>query len=106
MDMQVMFYKVDNGRLCGWDAIPPKRKRFQGTMMASGRDLPHDLAQFVDVGPVDRAVFQADAVVRPTDDASVNSRRAPASSPSRAEWPDVCRRRLRSRPNVSAHTAW
>ena len=45
--MQVAFYKVDNGRLCSWVAAPPKRRRFQGTTMASGRDLPHDLAQFV-----------------------------------------------------------
>jgi hypothetical protein len=45
--MQVAFYKVDDGRLCAWVATPPKRKRFQGTTMASGRDLPHDLAQFV-----------------------------------------------------------
>jgi hypothetical protein len=47
MGMQVAFYKVDDGRLCAWVATPPKRKRFQGTTMASGRDLPHDLAQFV-----------------------------------------------------------
>jgi hypothetical protein len=47
MGMKVVFYKVDNGRLCGWVAAPPKRKPFQGTTMASGRDLPHDLAQFV-----------------------------------------------------------
>jgi len=45
--MQVGFYKVDDGRLCGWTAAPPKRKPFQGTTMASGRHLPHDLAQFV-----------------------------------------------------------
>jgi hypothetical protein len=45
--MQVVFYKVDGGRLCAWKAAPPKRKRFQGTTMASGRDLPHDLAQLV-----------------------------------------------------------
>jgi hypothetical protein len=45
--MQIVFHKVDNGRLCGWLAAPPNRKRFQGTTMASGRDLPHDLAQFV-----------------------------------------------------------
>jgi len=45
--MQVAFYKVDNGRLCAWRASPPKRKRFEGTTMASGRDLPHDLSQFV-----------------------------------------------------------
>jgi len=45
--MQVAFYKVDEGRLCGWTAAPPRRRRFVGTTMASGRDLPHDLAQFV-----------------------------------------------------------
>ena len=45
--MQVGFYKGDDGRLCAWTAAPPKRKPFQGTTMASGRDLPHDLAQFV-----------------------------------------------------------
>jgi hypothetical protein len=45
--MEVVFYKGDEGRLCGWTAAPPKRRRFQGTTMASGRDLPHDLAQFV-----------------------------------------------------------
>jgi hypothetical protein len=45
--MQVAFYKADEGRLCGWTATPPKRRRFQGTTMASGRDLPHDLAHFV-----------------------------------------------------------
>jgi hypothetical protein len=45
--MEVVFYKEDDGRLCGWRAAPPKRRRFQGSTMASGRDLPHDLAQFV-----------------------------------------------------------
>lgn len=45
--MLVVFSKLDNGRLCAWTATPPKRKTFQGTTMASGRDLPHDLAQFV-----------------------------------------------------------
>ena len=45
--MEVVFYKGDDGRLCGWRAAPPKRRPFQGTTMASGRDLPHDLAQFV-----------------------------------------------------------
>lgn len=45
--MQVTFYKLDDGRLCAWMATPPRRKRFQGTTMVSGRDLPHDLAQFV-----------------------------------------------------------
>jgi hypothetical protein len=47
MSMHVAFYKVDNRRLCTWMATPPKRKRFQGTTMAAGSDLPHDLAQFV-----------------------------------------------------------
>src|SRR4051812_2673875 len=47
MMMRVEFYKVDGGRLCGWVAAPPKRRPFQGTMMAAGRDLPHDLSQFV-----------------------------------------------------------
>jgi hypothetical protein len=47
MGMQVGFYKVDDGRLCAWTATCPKRRRFQGTTMASGRNLPHDLAQFV-----------------------------------------------------------
>jgi hypothetical protein len=45
--MQVTFYKLGNGRLCSWTAAPSKWKRFQGTTMASGRDLPHDLAQLV-----------------------------------------------------------
>src|SRR5438552_10363117 len=45
--MRVAFYKIDEGRLCGWTAAPPRRRRFMGTTMASGRDLPHDLAQFV-----------------------------------------------------------
>jgi hypothetical protein len=47
MEMRVDFYKADGGRLCGWVASPPKRRPFQGTTMASGRDLPHDLGQFV-----------------------------------------------------------
>ena len=34
------------------EAILPKRKRFQGTTMASGRVLPHDLAQFVIESPL------------------------------------------------------
>jgi hypothetical protein len=45
--VQVVFCKEDGGRLCAWVAAPPKRRRFQGTTMASGRDLPHDLATFV-----------------------------------------------------------
>src|SRR5262249_47574693 len=47
MNMGVAFYKVDGGRLCGWTATRPKGRPFEGTTMASGRDLPHDLAQFV-----------------------------------------------------------
>lgn len=47
MLMRVQFYKIDGGRLCGWLAEPPKRRPFQGTTMAAGRDLPHDLNQFV-----------------------------------------------------------
>ena len=45
--MRVEFFKGDGGRLCGWVATPPKRRPFQGTTMAAGRDLPHDLTQFV-----------------------------------------------------------
>jgi hypothetical protein len=44
--MRVAFYKTGEGRLCGWIAVPPHRRAFQGTTMAAGRDLPHDLAQF------------------------------------------------------------
>jgi hypothetical protein len=47
MGMQVAFHKVDGGRLCGWTAQIPRHRPFQGTTMASGRNLPHDLAQFV-----------------------------------------------------------
>jgi hypothetical protein len=47
MSMQVAFSKVDDGRLCAWTARIPKRRPLPGTTMASGRDLPHDLAQFV-----------------------------------------------------------
>ena len=47
MSMQVAFCKVDDGRLCAWIARIPKRRPLQRTTMASGRDLPHDLAQFV-----------------------------------------------------------
>ena len=47
MDMRVEFYKGAEGRLCGWVAAPPKRRAFQGSTMAAGRDVPHDLTQFV-----------------------------------------------------------
>ena len=46
MLMRVDFFKVDGGRLCGWTATPPHRRPFQGSTMAAGRDLPHDLTQF------------------------------------------------------------
>jgi hypothetical protein len=46
MDMQVEFHKSVDGRFCGWVAAPPHRRPFQGTTMAAGRDLPHDLVQF------------------------------------------------------------
>ena len=47
MIMRVEFYKGGDGRLCGWVATPPKRRPFQGSTMAAGRDVPHDLTQFV-----------------------------------------------------------
>lgn len=47
MIMRVEFHKGAGGRLCGWVAAPPKRRPFQGTTMAAGRDVPHDLTQFV-----------------------------------------------------------
>jgi hypothetical protein len=46
MIMLVDFYKGGDGRLCTWAATPPHRRRFQGSTMAAGRDLPHDLTQF------------------------------------------------------------
>ena len=44
--MLVEFYRAGEGRLCGWIATPPHRRPFQGSTMAAGRDLPHDLTQF------------------------------------------------------------
>src|SRR5436190_6579359 len=46
MIMVVEFYRGGEGRLCGWIATPPHRRPFQGSTMAAGRDLPHDLTQF------------------------------------------------------------
>jgi hypothetical protein len=45
----VAFVKLDNkGRGgCGWDAVRGKRTHVPGTSMAVGRDIPHDLAQYV-----------------------------------------------------------
>ena len=47
MEMRVEFRKGPEGRTCAWIATPPKRRPFEGTTMAAGRDVPHDLAQFV-----------------------------------------------------------
>jgi hypothetical protein len=47
MIMRVEFYKAGEGRLCGWIATPPRRRPFQGTTMAAGQSVPHDLMQFV-----------------------------------------------------------
>src|SRR4051812_24881134 len=46
MIMLVEFHRAGDGRLCGWIATPPHRRAFQGSTMAAGRDLPHDLMQF------------------------------------------------------------
>jgi hypothetical protein len=53
--MRVEFSKDDGGRLCGWVAAPPKRRPFRGSTMAAGRDLPHDLTQFV----IERALAES-----------------------------------------------
>jgi hypothetical protein len=44
MEMTVEFFRAP--RVCGWIATPPHRRPFEGTTMAAGRDLPHDLVQF------------------------------------------------------------
>jgi hypothetical protein len=44
MEMTVEFYRA--GRAAGWIATPPHRRPFQGSTMAAGRDIPHDLMQF------------------------------------------------------------
>jgi hypothetical protein len=46
MIMRVHFSKRGDGRLCSWTATPPHRRPFEGSTMAAGRDLPHDLTQF------------------------------------------------------------
>lgn len=46
--MQVEFYRNDEARVTGWDAVRGKRTRIPGTVMALGRgDIGHDLAQYV-----------------------------------------------------------
>src|SRR5262249_44255788 len=37
---------AENGKTCRWTARPSHGKEFEGTTMAAGADLPHDLAQF------------------------------------------------------------
>jgi len=47
--VRVEFYKVEShGRpLAAWDATRGKRIKVPGTIMASGKVIPHDLAQYV-----------------------------------------------------------
>src|SRR5687768_9954336 len=55
MLMRVEFYKGAEGRLCGWIATLPHRRAFQGSTMAAGQYLPHDLTQFT----IERALVRA-----------------------------------------------
>jgi hypothetical protein len=45
----VEFYKqgANGRRLAGWEATRGKRTRIPGTVMAEGKSIPHDLAQYV-----------------------------------------------------------
>jgi hypothetical protein len=47
--VHVEFYKRENkGRVvAGWDATRNKRTRVPGAVMAAGKTIPHDLAQYV-----------------------------------------------------------
>jgi hypothetical protein len=47
--VRVEFYKRDNkGRVvASWDATRNKRTRVPGAVMAAGKSIPHDLAQYV-----------------------------------------------------------
>ena len=46
--MRVAFYRDDEARVCGWNAVRGKRTRIPGTVMALGRGgISHDLAQYV-----------------------------------------------------------
>ncbi|HVU60640.1 MAG TPA: hypothetical protein VHD58_03180 [Mycobacteriales bacterium] len=46
--MRVAFYRDDEARVAGWNAVRGKRTRIPGTVMALGRgDISHDLAQYV-----------------------------------------------------------
>jgi hypothetical protein len=47
--MRVEFYKqgTNGRRLAAWEATRGKRTRIPGTVMAEGKSIPHDLAQYV-----------------------------------------------------------
>ncbi len=47
--MRVVFYRLEDNRkrLCAWEATRAKRTRVPGSVMAAGKGLPHDLAQYV-----------------------------------------------------------
>lgn len=45
--MRVAFHKGNGPRTCTWEATLPKRRRVPGSVMAAGKDIPHDLAQYV-----------------------------------------------------------
>jgi len=47
--VRVSFVKVDHKGTsrCRWEAVRGKRTRVPGTTMVAGRDIPHDLAQYV-----------------------------------------------------------
>jgi hypothetical protein len=47
--VRVEFYKqgTNGRRLAGWEATRGKRNRMPGTVMAEGKSIPHDLAQYV-----------------------------------------------------------
>jgi hypothetical protein len=45
--MRVAFHKGNGARTCTWEATLGKRQRVPGSVMAAGKDIPHDLAQYV-----------------------------------------------------------
>jgi hypothetical protein len=47
--VHVEFYKMETHerRLSAWEATRSKRTKVPGTVMAEGKTIPHDLAQFV-----------------------------------------------------------
>jgi hypothetical protein len=46
--MRVAFYRDDEARVAGWNAVRRERIRIPGTVMALGRgDISHDLAQYI-----------------------------------------------------------